>query len=81
MEKPESEELTVMDALCVVGFAENGTLGRTGKALHTVRQNVKYHLKRVNEKTGKDPRNPQQLAELLPLAHAIVERERRAEML
>lgn len=79
MNKRGMADLTAMDAQCIIAFADNGMrMYKAAEAIYTHRTNIRYHLRRTREKTGKDPWNPLDLAELLPLAHEIVEMEENA---
>ncbi len=52
---------------------------QTAYALGMTDGNIHYHLGQAQKKTGINPRNAEGLAELLPVARAVLEREGSAE--
>lgn len=78
--KPKQTGMNGNQARIIVAMAENNLRPqRVAKALHYSRTNVDYHVQRVRELTGKDPRDFFDMCELLPVAREILAREEAAE--
>ena len=64
--------MTEHQAKVVMAFAKNNMRAKdTGKYLHVVEQDVHYHLRRVKEITGLDPKNFFELCRLVGIAASV----------
>lgn len=65
--------MTQLQAEIIVKLAENGLdITPTSRAIYLHPNTIKYHLRKIQKKTGKNPKDFYDMCELLPLAREIL---------
>ena len=75
MKKPK-EALTPLRCEILIAFIDSGmNAAAAGKSLYLTREAINYHLRKVKEKTGLDPKNFHDLVKLYELVKVTESKE------
>ena len=67
-QRQKTQKLTETNIAVIIALANNGmNVSRAAKSLYFCHSNILYHIKKIKEKTGLDPRDFYDLCELVKM--------------